>query len=85
MRTLERSAVGWRFAETKRARSRRIIKFQDWVLEILRNLQAKTIRRSGCSRPHNSELVFTSQVRRPVYSDKLAAQRSFVPPEAKRG
>jgi integrase len=72
VRTLERSAGGWRFAETKRARSRRVIKFQDWVLEILKNLQAKTIRRSGCSRPDNSELVFTCPTGRPIYSDKLA-------------
>ncbi len=72
VRTLERSAGGWRFAETKRARSRRIIKFQDWVLETLKNLQAKTTGRSGCSRPDNSELVFTSAAGRPIYSDKLA-------------
>lgn len=72
VRTLERSAGCWRFAETKRARSRRIIKFQDWVLETLKNLQPKTIWRSGCSRPDNSELVFTSPAGRPIYSDKLA-------------
>jgi integrase len=72
VRTLERSAGGWRFAETKRARSRRIIKFQDWVLETLKNLQAKAIWRSGCSRPDNSELVFTSPTGCPIYSDKLA-------------
>ena len=72
VRSLERSAGGWRFAETKRARSRRIIRFQDWVLETLKNLEARTIRRSGCSRPDNSELVFTSAAGRPIYSDKLA-------------
>jgi integrase len=72
VRTLERSAGGWRFAGTKRARSRRIIKFQDWVLETLKNLQAKPIRRSGCSPSDNTELVFTSQASRPIYSDKLA-------------
>jgi len=72
VRTLERSAGGWRFAETKRARSRRVIKFQDWVLETLKNLRARTTRQSGCSRPDNSELVFTSPAGRPIYSDKLA-------------
>jgi integrase len=36
VRTLERaSGGGWRFAETKRPRSRRIIKLQEWVLELL--------------------------------------------------
>ena len=72
VRTLERSAGGWRFAETKRARSRRVIKLQDWVLETLKKLQAKTMRRSECSLPDNSELVFTSLAGRPIYSDKLA-------------
>jgi integrase len=72
VRTLERVRGGWRFAETKRARSRRIIKFQDWVLETFKNLEARTIRRSECSRPDNSVLVFTSPAGRPIYSDKLA-------------
>jgi integrase len=72
VRTLERSAGGWCFAETKRARSRRVIKLQDWVLETLKKLQAKTMRRSECSLPDNSELVFTSPAGRPIYSDKLA-------------
>ena len=72
VRTLEKVSGGWRFAETKRARSSRIIKFQDWVLETLKNLQARTIRRSGSSRPDNPELVFTSPAGRPIYSDKLA-------------
>jgi integrase len=62
VRTLEKVRGGWRFAETKRARSRRIIKFQDWVLETLKNLQAITTRPSGSSRPDGH----------PIYSDKLA-------------
>jgi integrase len=33
-RTLEKVRGGWRFAETKRARSRRVIKLQEWVLEL---------------------------------------------------
>jgi len=72
VRTLERAAGLWRFAETKRARSRRIIKLQDWVLETLKDLEAITTRRSGCSWPDNSEMVFTSPAGRPIYSDKLA-------------
>jgi integrase len=35
-------------------------------------LQAKTMRRSECSLPDNSELVFTSPAGHPIYSDKLA-------------
>jgi integrase len=37
-RTLEKVSGGWRFAETKRTRSRRVIRLQEWVLELLRDL-----------------------------------------------
>jgi integrase len=41
-RTLERVSGGWRFAETKRACSWRVIKLQGWVLGVLNRLHAKT-------------------------------------------
>jgi integrase len=72
VRTLERSAGGWHFAETKRARSRRIIKFQDWVLEILRRLEATTSKRPKCDLPDAADLMFTTATGRPIHSDKLA-------------
>jgi integrase len=72
VRTLERAAGLWRFAETKRARSRRIIKVQEWVLETLKSLQSRRIQRNGCSWPAAAELVFTTPAGRPVHSDKLA-------------
>jgi integrase len=62
-RTLERGSGGWRFAETKRARSRRMIKLQGWVLELLRDLRAQ---------PKPAELIFTTPSGRPIDSDKLA-------------
>jgi len=46
-RTLEKVRGGWRFAETKRARSRRVIKLQGWVLELLRDLHPTTSSKSG--------------------------------------
>lgn len=72
VRTLEKVSEGWRFAETKRARSRRIIKLQEWVLGTLKNLQARKIHRGGCSWPEAGELVFTTSASRPIHSDKLA-------------
>jgi integrase len=72
VRTLERAAGYWRFAETKRARSRRIIKLQDWVLETLKDLQGRTAQRIGSSRADAAELVFTTPTGRPIHSDKLA-------------
>ncbi len=72
VRTLERARGGWRFSETKRARSRRIIKLQEWVLKVLKVLQSRTIQRSGWSWPDAAELVFTTPAGRPISSDKLA-------------
>jgi integrase len=72
VRSLERSAGAWRFAETKRARSRRIVKLQEWVLETLKDLQGRTTQRIGRSGADAAELVFTTSIRRPIYSDKLA-------------
>jgi integrase len=64
-RTIERVSGGWRFAETKRARSRRMIKLQEWVLELLQDLHAKTNAKA-------TDLIFAHSSGRPVDSDKLA-------------
>jgi integrase len=72
-RTLEKVSGGWRFAETKRARSRRVIKLQEWVLELLQHLSTKTNPKSACSGWHEAaDLIFTTSSGRPVDSDKLA-------------
>jgi integrase len=72
VRSLERARGRWRFSETKRARSRRIIKLQEWVLETLRGLQARTGQRSKCDLPDVAELIFVTPMGRPIHSDKLA-------------
>jgi integrase len=72
-RTLEKVSGGWRFAETKRARSRRVIKLQEWVLELLQHLSTKTNPKSACSGWHEAaDLIFTTSSGRPVYAGKLA-------------
>jgi integrase len=38
-RTLEWQKGGWQFADTKRSRSRRVVKLQSWVVELLRARQ----------------------------------------------
>lgn len=76
-RTLERVSGGWRFAETKRARSRRVIKLQGWVLELLKDLYAKTKPKpkpAGSSWLGAVELIFTMPSSRPIDSDKMAKQ-----------
>jgi integrase len=72
VRTLERAPGVWRFAETKRSRSRRIIKLQEWVLEVLKELQARTTQPTGSGAADAAELVFTTPTGRPIHSDKLA-------------
>ncbi len=72
VRTLERAAGLWRFAETKRDRSRRIIKLQAWVLETLKDLHRRTKQSDGYCWPAAAELVFTTPAGRPIHSDKLA-------------
>ncbi len=73
-RTLEKVRRGWRFAETKRARSRRVIKLQDWVLELLKGLQHTKTKPNpaGSSWPGATELIFTTPSGWPIHSDKLA-------------
>ncbi len=71
VRTLERVKGSWRFADTKRNRSRRIIRLQEWVLEMLRGLHAR-MRCSKYDAPEAADLVFTTPAGRPIHSDKLA-------------
>ena len=72
-RTLERVSGAWRFAETKRARSRRMIKLQEWVLELLKPLSTKTNPESACGRSHGvADLIFTTPSGQSIPSDKLA-------------
>lgn len=71
VRTLEKVKGSWRFADTKRDRSRRVIKLQVWVLETLKDLHAKRPR-PQCHTPEAADLVFTTPAGRPIHSDKLA-------------
>jgi integrase len=68
-RTLERMRGGWRFAETKRNRSRRAIKLQGWVLELRHDLYSKREPKPARETwPEASDLVFTIPSGRPIDS-----------------
>lgn len=71
VRTLEKMKGSWRFADTKRDRSRRVVKLQEWILETLRALHARG-RRSECDTPEVADLIFTTSAGRPIHSDKVA-------------
>lgn len=71
VRTLEKVKGSWRFSDTKRDRSRRVIKLQEWVLETLKGLHA--IRpHPKCEMPEAADLIFTTSSGCPIHSDKLA-------------
>ena len=75
VRTLEKVRGGWRFAETKRARSRRVIKLQSWVLRLLKDLVTKTGPKPVCSAwAGTAELVFTTPAGQPIDSNQLARE-----------
>jgi integrase len=71
VRTLEKVKGSWRFADTKRDRSRRVIKLQGWVLENLKRLHARRPRPKSDT-PEAADLVFTTPAGCPIHSDKLA-------------
>ncbi len=78
-RTLERVSGGWRFAETKQARSRRMIKLQGWVLGVLNRLHTKTNSEPECrSWGGGTGLIFKTTMGRPIDSDKLARQHKSI-------
>jgi integrase len=73
-KTLEWRKGGWRFEDTKRERSRRMVKLQNWVVALLRKAQ-ETARafESG-----SGDLVFTSHRGGPIQESKFVA-RYFKP------
>jgi integrase len=73
-KTLEWQKGGWCFEDTKRERSRRMIKLQNWVLALVRKL------REG-SKPAEckpGDLIFTSNLGGPIHESKFVG-RHFKP------
>lgn len=70
-RTLEKRS-GWTFAETKRARSRRLVKLQSWVIRLLHRTYAFV---SVAGTPNQTAAqLFSTNSGEPVNSDYLARQ-----------
>ncbi len=60
----------WSFADTKRSRSRRVIKLQNWIVALLRDLHTTTSANNSCSEAF--DLVFKTVQGEPINSDSLA-------------
>lgn len=73
-KTLEWRKGGWCFEDTKRERSRRMIKLQNWVSSLLRKLEEgskPSMRKPG-------DLVFTSRLGGPIHESRFVV-RHFKP------
>ena len=63
-RTIQISASGWEFYDTKRKRSRRIVKLQGFVLNALENLKKDRFPAEAASAYH--DLIFRSDAGQPL-------------------
>jgi integrase len=69
-KTLEWRKGGWCFEDTKRERSRRMVKLQNWVMALLRRLNEKA--RAAEAKP--GDLVFTSHCGGPIHEAKFVGR-----------
>jgi hypothetical protein len=72
LRSLEWREGGWQFDDTKRPRSRRVVKLQAWVVSVLREHRAKGQERSG------DDLVFRAKRGGPI-RESYFVRRYFKP------
>ena len=78
VRTLHRNEGQWTFADTKRARSRRVIKLQMWVLGLLRKLKGRTDEAGAARDSVFVDLIFTTTRGEPINEEYLV-KKHFKP------
>lgn len=70
VRTLQRLNGRWSFSDTKRARSRRVVKLQTWIVALLREQFTTATVNTSC--PESADLVFKTISGDPINADCLA-------------
>ena len=70
VRSIRRLSGRWCFCDTKRARSRRPIKLQIWIVALLQELRTETTLLDSC--PEAIDLVFRTPSGQPINADNLA-------------
>ena len=70
VRSVRRLNGRWCFTDTKRSRSRRVIKLQNWIVALLRDLRTTTTANNSC--PEAADLMFKTASGQPINSDCLA-------------
>jgi integrase len=79
VRTLHKNEGRWTFADTKWARSRRVVKLQMWVLDLLRKLKgrADVVGAAACDSVF-ADLIFTTARGEPINEEYLV-KKHFKP------
>ena len=80
VRTLHRNEGKWHFEDTKRVRSRRVVKLQNWVVGLLGKVRSET-QGATAERDYDStfsELIFTTGFGEPINEDYLV-KKHFKP------
>ena len=77
VRTIHKHEGQWIFADTKRVRSRRIVKMQTWVLELLKKLRNIADEAAACASEF-ADLIFTTARGEPINEEYLV-KKHFKP------
>ena len=77
VRTLHKNEGQWIFSDTKRVRSRRVVKLQTWVIELLRKLKGNKEESEECDSAF-ADLIFTTTRGEPINEEYLV-KKHFKP------
>ena len=78
VRTLHKNEGQWTFSDTKRVRSRRVVKLQMWVLDLLRKLKGRSEEAGAPRDSVFADLIFTTTRREPINEEYLV-KKHFKP------
>ena len=78
VRTIHKNEGQWTFADTKRARSRRVVRLQMWVLDLLRKLKGGADEAGAARHSLFADLVFTTARGEPINEEYLV-KKHFKP------
>jgi integrase len=78
VRSIHRHDGQWIFTDTKRVRSRRLVKLQTWVLELLRRMKDKTEAAGETCDTTFADLIFTTARGEPINEEYLV-KKHFKP------
>jgi integrase len=78
VRTLHKNDGHWSFADTKRVRSRRVVKLQTWVIELFRKLKGSTEESVSAGDSMFADLIFATARGEPI-NEEYMVKKHFKP------